>query len=144
MRAIRAFLPVALLAPALLSGCIIHDNDGGRVPGNAIPDVQNAEAGCAWSDWNGDWIWYFEADAIDLDGPWDVVEVWADVYDTRGDYIESFSLYRETVAPEFWFSDWLQHYSYLDCIAGDYVVDIVAYDIAGEFGIQSVVPRYNP
>jgi hypothetical protein len=138
----RALLAAGLAALPLLTGCVYHDNDAG--PYNAAPDLGRASAGCYWDGWNADYIWYFDAEVSDPDGVYDVVEVWADVYNAQGLYIESFELFRETPDPGYWFSDWLQYYSMLDCIGGSYSVDIVAYDSFGAFDLRTISAYQTP
>jgi hypothetical protein len=116
---------------AVLSGCIIvDDNDGGYIPPapvatNSTPWVDAANAGCAYDPSYNQDIWYFEAWTNDYDGAFDVVQVWADVYDDRsGALVESFALY-PTDDPTYWYADYLTG---LNCWYPSYSVDLVAYD----------------
>ncbi|MBN2798931.1 MAG: hypothetical protein JXX28_07260 [Deltaproteobacteria bacterium] len=142
-------LSIALLA--LTSGCIVVDADGTSYEPyetyepapvyNASPELLYAEAGVYWDSYNRDDIWYFEADVDDLDGPRDVVEVWADVYDAfdGGLYIESFELF-PTSDPWIWYSDWLGYSTWLDPYYHGYAVDFVVYDSFDEADYITVVP----
>ena len=127
-----------LLAALTLMGCIV---DNGRnstdpddftipttIPENIPPEVLRAEAGVFYDAGNADDIWYFEATVDDEDGVYDVVQVFADVYEGEAtDPIESFQLF-ETEDPFVWFSDWLGSTTLLDAENTTYTVDIVAYD----------------
>lgn len=131
----------ALAAPLIaFTGCTITV-DGDHGPSNARPEVVAPLAGCYWSPTDNGYVWYFDTYADDPNGPWDVDEVWADVYDLYyGDaFIQSFPLYR-TNDPSRWYSDWLGWSTSLDCRYGGYVVDIVAYDGAGAFDLKTVTP----
>jgi hypothetical protein len=140
----RALIPFAALALALAQGCIIYDHDvqvddPPPAPVNYAPTVVDAVAGCYWDRSYHDDIWYFEADVDDRNGVYDVVSVWADVYDewSGGVYIESFELY-PTNDPYTWFSDWLGSSTYLDCLYDGYTVDFVAYDALESAGAATV------
>lgn len=129
---------VTLLA-LLSTGCVVYDAD--RTPGfyNAAPYIEWAEAGCAWDGYYRDTIWYFEAGVSDADGAGDVMEVWADVYDERsGAWIDGFELF--PAGGTYWFSDWLQASTWLDCTYPWYVVEFVAYDYHGAEDWLTVVP----
>jgi hypothetical protein len=80
-------------------------------------------------------VWSFEAWVGDANGVFDVVSVWADVYDewSGGMLVESFELYPSN-DPSFWFSDWLGSTTYLDPFWRGYTVDLVAYDAYGTYG----------
>ncbi|MCB9796810.1 MAG: hypothetical protein H6741_29265 [Alphaproteobacteria bacterium] len=134
----------ALLAVAsLASGCVVvtDDNDTPPAPVEYAPYVSYADAGCYWDDYNYDFIWWFEADVWDDNGQPDISEVWADVYDARGALVQSFQLFRETSDPAYFFSDWLQYSTALDCYYGGYEVDIVAYDRLGYYDAVAVYPH---
>jgi hypothetical protein len=133
---------LAGLLALILPACVVHtgDNDSPPPPpANAIPWVSDAEAGCYWDGGYHDDIWYFEAYTGDANGAYDVVEVWADVYDEiHGEtYIESFELY-PTHDPAVWFSDWIGSSTWLDCWYDGYTVDFVAYDSLGATGVATV------
>ena len=134
---------VATLALATLglSGCLVYE-DGGPPPGpvNGAPYVAWADAGCYYDAGYRDDIWYFEADADDPDGALDVVAVYADVYDARGEWADSFELF-PTQDPVYWFSDWLGSSTWLDCGYGGYSVDIVAYDSFDAYDVLTIVPK---
>lgn len=130
-----------LAALLLTSGCIVYE-DGGPPPGpgNDAPEVYWADAGCYWDNYYRDDIWYFEAEVDDPDGVYDVVAVYADIYDLRtGRMEDSFELF-PTNDPYYWFSDWLGSTTWLDCYYGDYVVDFVAYDSYDAYDVLSVTP----
>jgi hypothetical protein len=135
-----------LLLATVAQGCVVYDSDDDTPPPpppppvNYAPFVGDAEAGCYWDDYYRDDIWYFDAAVNDDNGVYDVVEVWADVYDeyyNGGEYIESFELY-PTDDPHVWFSDWMGHSTWLDCRYDGYSVDFVAYDELGEAGYLTV------
>jgi hypothetical protein len=134
-----------LLSLALipLTACDVYvdpgPDGGGGGPNNAPPYLTYADAGCWWDGSSRDYIWSFEADANDPDGVYDVVDVYADVYDGRGNYLESFDLYPDDYDPQSWYSDWYESSTYLYC--GDsYVVDITAEDSFGDSDVVSVYP----
>lgn len=106
---------------------------------NSVPWVADAEAGVYWDNYNRDDIWYFEADTADADGVFDVVSVWADVYDEYANaaYITSFELY-PTDDPAYWYSDWLGRSTGLDPYYDGYTVDFVAYDTYGDSSYTTV------
>lgn len=140
-RATHAIAAAITVLP-VLTGCVIEVDD--TPTDNYSPRIELAESGCYWDSFNRDYIWYFEADVNDPNGPYDVVEVWADVFDGHGHYLESFRLFRETQYADVWFSDWLQTYSYLDCGWQNYSVDIVAYDSFGQFDMITTIPYQSP
>lgn len=137
-------LALTVLPLATLVGCVVEVGPDPAPVQNFIPYVDFADSGCYWDNPNRDHVWYFEADVSDGNGAYDVVEVWADVYDGQGFYLESFRLFRETPSPSYWFSDWLQTYSLLDCGWSDYTIDIVAYDALGEFDLTTIRPYQTP
>jgi hypothetical protein len=106
---------------------------------NRGPLVHDAYAGVFWDDYYLDDIWTFEAQVDDPDGPYDVIGVWADVYDENrgGVLVESFELY-PTDDPYFWASDWLGSTTFLDPFYDGYTVDIVAYDSYEDFDWMTV------
>ena len=136
------------LALLSASGCIIYSDEGDSridpvvgVYVNSVPMVLWADAGCYYDRSFYDDIWYFEAEVDDFDGPYDVVSVWADVYDEwDGSWVESFEL-SPTSDPYIWFSDWLGSSTYLDCYYDNYTVDIVAYDSLNEYDYTTVWAR---
>ncbi|MEL6349674.1 MAG: hypothetical protein AAFV53_41605 [Myxococcota bacterium] len=143
MHKAAALLGVAALT---LSGCVVYSDGGvgggggGATPFNFSPFVSYADAGCYYDGAYQDNIWYFEADVDDGDGPLDITQVYADVYDGyTGQYIETFELY-PTNDPYIWFSDWLEYSTYLDCYYRGYEVDIVAYDAYDAFDVVTVLP----
>jgi len=137
-------LALTVLPVALFTGCVVEVGPDPQPAPNYMPFIEFADSGCYWDNHHGDHIWYFEADVSDGNGAYDVVEVWADVYNERGTYLESFKLFRETPAPAYWFSDWLQYYSKLDCGWQDYSIDLIAYDALGEFDLTTIRPYQTP
>jgi len=138
----RAIWPA--LALSLTTGCIVYEDPG--VPGgpNHAPFVQQADAGCYWDPVYQDDIVYFDATVTDPDGPYGVVSVWADFYDSRtGAWVDTFDLY-PTNDPSVWFSDWLGRSTYVDCYYGGYVVDITATDNADATDVLSIIPATYP
>ena len=139
MRSLPLF--AALLPLALAGGCVIHDHgDPEPVPVeyNAPPYIEDVAAGCYWDDVAFDDIWYFEADVSDPNGVYDVVSVWADVYDEfDGTLVQSFELYPSD-DPYFWFSDWYGSSTPMVCGYPDYTVDIVAYDSYDDYDVVTV------
>jgi hypothetical protein len=140
------------LGLAASTGCIIHsyDDDPDVVVVDEAPPppppVYNTapvcDDGAAWVTYDAaylDDIWQFEAVVDDFDGIYDVTQVWADVYDeyAGGVYIESFELLPTSDPYVFW-SDWLGTSTLLDPFYQGYTVDFVVYDVAGDFGVQTV------
>ena len=126
-----------LAAPALTSACLVYE-EGRPGPVNTPPDLYWGEAGCYWDDYYRDDIVYFDAEADDMDGVFDVVAVYADVYDLRNEqWVDSFELY-PTEDPVYWFSDWLGSTTWVDCAYPSYVVDLVAYDSFDAFDVLTV------
>ena len=139
-------LTTIALALLVTTGCIIHTSDRDDefevdvpvVDTNYAPIVTFADAGCYWDSYYHDDIWYFEADVDDYDGPLDVVQVWADVYDEwDGSFVESFELF-PTDDPYLWYSDWLGSSTWLDCWYDNYSVDIVAYDTWNDYDYMTI------
>jgi hypothetical protein len=143
-------LAACTLAIAVATGCVVHTHDYHEEPGETIyvepgpvvnfsPMVLSADAGVFWDDYYFDDIWYFSADVDDPDGVYDVVEVWADVYDEYrgGVLVESFPL-DPTADPYIWYSEWLGSSTYLDPFYDGYTVDIVAYDSFDDFGWTTI------
>lgn len=139
------------LAVAALTGCIIIDRDDPDTiivddPGtppvvvNASPFVFDGAAGCYYDAFNADDILYLNAWVDDPDGTFDVVSVWADVYDDRtGELVQSLELF-PTNHPQEWFSDWLVSTTWFDCWYPFYSIDLVAYDTYDAWGVLTVVP----
>lgn len=143
MTRLHTSLLVAL--SAALSGCVVVPAEPAPEPApyvNYAPEVTWGEAGCYWDDYNGDYIWYFQAQADDANGVYDVVAFYADVYDNySGQLVDTFELY-PTDDPYTWFSDWLGRSTYLSCNYYDYSVDLVAYDTYDAYGYMTVTPFY--
>ena len=106
---------------------------------NYAPEVIGADAFVYYDPVYADDIWAFEATVDDLNGPFDVVSVWADIYDESagGVWVESFELY-PTNDPYLWYSDWLGSTTWLNPYHVGYTVDIVAYDAYDAFGYQTL------
>lgn len=130
--------PVVLGLSALLTGCTVYtDSDVG--PHNASPWFNFAESGCFWDGHYGDDIWYFYADADDPNGPMDVVEVYADVYDSwDGAWIDGFELVPLNAYE--WYSEFPAHNTWLDCFYRGYDVVFTAVDSFGASATLSVMP----
>lgn len=135
-----AFLMALTLS--LTSGCIVvaDDNDPAPRPVNVAPYVNWADAGCYYDSYYNDFIWWFETEVWDDNGAQDVVAVYADVYDARGTFVETFQLFPEGPTPQIWFSDWLQYSTYLDCYYSGYQIDIVAYDSFDAYDAVTIRP----
>ncbi|MEQ1566007.1 MAG: hypothetical protein ABMA64_10250 [Myxococcota bacterium] len=132
---------------AVAPACVVYDVDphphggGGStvVVTNAPPYVVSADAWVYYDPAYGDDIWAFEAMVDDPNGVYDVIGVWADVYDeyAGGVLVESFELY-PTNDPYVWYSDWLGSTTYLDPFWPGYTVDFVVYDAYDDFGWTTV------
>ncbi len=148
----RTSLATILPAVALFAttGCTVYSSDTvsnapppapppPAVVYNALPWVSASEAGVYYDGYYREDIWYFETFTGDPDGVYDVVEVWADVYDEywNGAYVTSFELF-PTDDPSFWFSDWLGGSTGLDPFYDGYTVDFVAYDSFGDSAYETV------
>lgn len=130
----RTLLTLVALAP--LAGCIVYGSPG---PGpNTPPYFGYADAGCYPDDYYRDFVWWFDADAYDDDGNADVIEVYADVYDGGGRWVDGFPLYWEQ-GPT-WYSAWVGGSTYLDCTYPGYVVEFTAVDSVGQIDVVSVIP----
>lgn len=120
---------VYLAFSALLPACVVYADGVPPVQAHAPPSIEYADGSCYYDEGYRSFTWWFEADVTDTDGPYDVVAVWADVYDDwDGALVDSFELYREERA--YWYSDWDQSSTGLDCDYYDYTVEFVAYDAA--------------
>ena len=120
----------------MTTGCIVVDSG----PVNYQPEIFSAAAGCYWDNYYHDDVWYFDVEANDGDGPYDVVAVYADVYDLyRGTWVEAFPL-DPTNDPYYWTSAWLGSTTYLYCEYDGYEVDLVAYDSYDAYDIVTVRP----
>lgn len=136
-------LPLALL----VAGCVVYDEDHHHVPPpspavNHAPVVLDAAAGVFWDEWAHDDIWYFDAEVDDPDSPYDVVQVWADVYDDwSGELVDSFELF-PTDDPFVWYAEYYGHDTWLDPFYPHYSVDLVAYDSWDAYDFITV-PAYT-
>ncbi len=132
-----AFLP--------LVGCVVSIQETPTKsvdppPAEVAPYIEWADAGCYWSSYDGDFVWWFEADVLDGNGIFDVDAVYADVLDWNGNWIDSFELFRDGSDPILWYSDWLELSTWLDCRYNDYLVEFVAYDALGAMDTVDVIP----
>lgn len=137
--------PASLLAAfalVTLPGCFVAYADHEPPPAlNEAPFIPYAEAGCEWDPAYGDYVWWFDADADDYDGPADVVAVYADVYDdVAGAWVDGFDLYPETAIT--WYSAWVGSTTFLQCGFPGYSVDITAVDSFDEADVVTVYPIY--
>jgi hypothetical protein len=134
---------LAAAAVLTLSGCVVHTSDRVDqvvVVDNYIPEILDAEAGVFWDAGARDDVWYFDATVDDFDGPGDVVQVWADVYDdVTGLPVDSYPL-DPTVDLEFWTLELYGSTTVLDPFYPYYSVDIVAYDSFDDYDIITVLP----
>lgn len=137
-------LTSTVLLSTLLSGCVVHsydvddDRDVVVVPANYAPQVIDADAGVFYDAYARDDVWYFDAAVDDPDNVYDVVSVWADVYDERsGALVESFELY-PTDDPFIWYAEYLGRTTWLDPYYRNYSVDIVAYDTYDTYDVYTV------
>ncbi len=136
-------LPLLPLLAILLPGCVVYTNPPGHGPANAAPTITYADAGCSWDYSYADYVWYFEADVDDLDGPEDVTQVYADVYDDQtGEWQDGFDLLPDQGIT--WFSAWVGATTYLDCTWPGYVVDITAVDSFGATDVVTLPPTQIP
>lgn len=129
-----------LLAP----GCVVYSYDVQQDPppvyvDNYAPILVDGYAGVFFDTFYGDDVWTFEATVDDPDGAFDILGVWADVYDEYrgGVLVESFELY-PTDDPYFWYSDWFGSTTFLDPFYSGYTVDIVVYDQYESFDFITV------
>ena len=129
-------------------GCVVHAYDTYEeptqvvvvsTPFNAAPYVVAAESGVFYDAAYRDDIWYFDAFVDDPDGVYDVIGVWADVYDEcrGGELVQSFELY-PTSDPSYWTSEWFGSSTWLDPFAPCYSVDFVACDTYDAYGFVTV------
>ena len=132
---------ITLLALSLTTtGCILVTEGEPHDTYNYAPTINWADAGCFWDSYYYEDIWYFDADVSDFDGLYDVVSVYADVYDTAtGRWIETFEL-DPTNDPSFWSSTWFADTTYVSCYYGGYEVDITAYDTFNDYDIITIKP----
>lgn len=141
----RKILTLVAFAP----GCVVHSYDKYEEPPhtvvvveqpiNGAPVVFDADAFVFYDPFYQDDIWVFDAWVDDPEGPFDVIGVWADVYDeyAGGILVESLELY-PTDDAFFWTSDWLGRTTYLDPFWPGYTVDLVAYDAWECFGWTTI------
>jgi len=128
---------LAALIPVLLPACVVYADPPGHVDLNDPPVITYADGGCYWDPSYSDYVWYFEADADDPDGPDDVKAVYADVYDGyTGEWQDGFDLLPDQGIT--WFSAWVGSTTYLDCTRPGYIVDITAVDSYGDVDVVTV------
>lgn len=132
---------LAALAALLLQACIVYDDDSPpAVHGNYAPYIDYAYAECSWDPSYGDYVWWFEADVDDPDGPGDIESVWADVYFADDGTLADGGfelLYYQGITYD---SAWIGSSTYLDCTWPGYFVELTAYDYAGAYDVVSVDP----
>lgn len=142
---LRTIALPALALATLATGCVVYETDRVQQPGpaapvNYAPELLEADAGCYYDRSFRDDIWMFDAVVDDPNGVYDVVAVYADVYDDfDGTLVESFELL-PTDDPYIWFSDWLGSSTWLACGYEGYSVDIVAYDSFDAVDALTVYP----
>jgi len=140
-------LAVTAALLSLFTGCVVY-SDGPAPPPhgssappvfvNSPPSVYGADAGCYWDSTTGQDRWYFQASADDPDGVYDVVDMWAYVYDEwDGSLVQSFELYPTDDAYT-WYTDYPAQSTGLDCWYSDYSVDFVAYDSYDDSDVMTV------
>jgi hypothetical protein len=146
---LRTLTLSTLAVTSLTTGCIVYERDRyvERPPpslnANYAPEVIDADAGCFFDPAYRDDIWMFDAVVDDPNGVYDVVAVWADVWDEwDGTLVESFELF-PTQDPYIWFSDWLGRTTWLACGYSYYTVDIVAYDRLDAVDVLTIVPWFD-
>ncbi len=129
LTALVAMLPACLIyTDSTPSGDYYDPGPDVVIDYNAAPQMLDAQAGCFWDRRLQDDVWYFDATADDADGPYDIVEMWADVYDDiTGELIESFELV-PTEDPYLWSVEYMASSVYIDCWYPWYSVDFVAID----------------
>ncbi len=138
-RALRSLLAaIGVLLLATVSSCYFSTDDGWYWWWTDDPELVDADAGC-FRDL-GTTYWYFEADVYDYDGPRDIVDVEADVYDTwRGVWVDSFAL-EPTGDAWWWYVEWPEQATNLDCYRRSYEVDFVVTDTWGGWDTLTIVP----
>jgi len=130
---------IRLVAAMLLPGCYFVADDGPPPPVNAAPFFTYADAGCEPDDYYRDFVWWFDVDVDDPAGALDVVEVYADVYDSwDGRWADGFELYPEQGVT--WYSAWVGGSTWLDCTYDGYVIEFTAFDSFGAVDVVTVVP----
>jgi hypothetical protein len=133
---------IALLAVPLLvgltSGCFIEDPLDPWIPPppavNLPPSFDDADAFVAYDPGFLADAWTFQAAVYDPDGPYDVLAVWAHVYDeySGGVWVASFELSRAASNPGWWSATWPTSSTVLDPYWPGYSVDFVASDPYGD------------
>lgn len=137
----RAWLSLAVLLMA--SSChVTFDDTWPDWTWNWDPIVLDGAAGCEWDAPSHGYVWYFEAEVDDLDGYDDIWGVEAHVYDDwrGGRLVDSFELGR-TADPWFWYAEWPEHTTRLDCHYAGYSVDLVVWDTYDGYDLLTIVPR---
>lgn len=108
---------------------------------NVAPYVVAADAGVFYDAMIREDIWYFDASVDDADGPLDVTDVWAYVYDDYlgGGPIASFELLPTRDATG-WYAEYAAFDIGLDPFYPYYTVEIVAIDSYGAEDAVSLAP----
>ena len=144
MKRLISTLPIFMATMACEVTVHEHDHDEYVVPVQPIveeaPFIEWADAGCFWSSFEGDFLWWFQADVFDANGFEDVSAVYADVLDWNGQWVDSFELYQDYNQQLTWYSDWRELSTWLDCRYPDYLIEFVAYDWLGGVDAIDVVP----
>ncbi len=130
---------------ALATGCVVYEDDVHVVPAPVVvpadgpPWVDGADAFVWYDAYTGDFPWTFEAWVGDPMGPYDVVDVWADVWDewAGGIYVGSYQLL-PTSDPAYYAVS--VGYTGLDPYWGGYTVDVAAYDAQGSYTWITIIP----
>lgn len=143
---------VATAVALLGQGCTVYSYDTATTPyytttttstwvveTNSPPAVISADAGVYWDAAYFDDIWYFDAVVDDYNGAFDVLGVWADVYDecAGGVLVQSFELY-PTSDPFVWSAEYFGSDTWLDPYYSCYTVDLVAYDVYEDYGWMTI------
>jgi len=116
----------------------VYEDEEEYVPVNSTPEVYDGYAGVYWDSWADDDVWVFEAEVDDPDGVYDVVEVWADVYDEYSGTLADYFPLENTSDPYFWSTEWFNSDTYLDPFYDGYTVDLVAYDEFGDYDVLTI------
>ncbi|MCC6619722.1 MAG: hypothetical protein IT385_00615 [Deltaproteobacteria bacterium] len=134
------------LAAMLSSSCYFTTDDGWIWWATDDPELLDAEAGCFRDVVHtglGEYAvntWYFEAEVYDFDGPDDIMSVEAHVYDLwLGRRVGWFEL-DPTTHMGWWYSEWPESMTGLDCYNPDYEVDFIVTDYWGGWDTRTVVP----
>ena len=139
-----------IFSSLLLQACIIVESGKGTsssgdydivVDGNDAPFINYANSGCYYDSSYMEDIWYFEADVEDPDSVLDVDAVFVDIYDVWTNELDDTFALDPTEDLSFWFVEWFEYSTNLDCYYDGYEVDVVAYDTLDEYDIITIVPE---